>query len=223
MAKFRDKKDLARFLQCSSILEERVANAYTHLADRVENATVKFLLQYIIHDTSKHSEVLRDIGNTLAKFEVNAKDCERTWGEVWKTLITDSTQEFSQKSKITKKELVSYIDAMKNLESYFAEEYLTTLHTRTIKLIAQHHHIDLCNYNTILEWIAEDEERHKETLTMIKNTITRQRKPNLTKQTVIVTKKSVYDFKAERRGDSREISPLGAKQKSHPASRMHRH
>jgi rubrerythrin len=182
MAQFKDKKDLARFLQCSSILEERVANAYKHLADRVENNTVKFLLQYIMHDTSKHSEVLRGISSTMARLEVNAEDCERTWGKVWKALVTDSIQELSETNKVTNKELASRIDAMKNLESYFAEEYLTTLHTRTVKLIAQQQDIDLGNCNTVLEWIVEDEKRHEQTLAMIRNIITDQRKPNLTKQ-----------------------------------------
>lgn len=183
MAQFKHEIDLARFLQCSSILEERVANAYKHLADRVENTTAKSLLQYIIHDTYKHSEVLRDIGNTIARLEAtNGEDYERTWGKVWKALVTDSMQELSQKDKITNKDLASHIDAMKNLENHLAEEYLTTLHTKTVKLIAQQHDIDLGNCNTILEWIAEDEKRHEQILTMIKNIITKQRKPNLTKQ-----------------------------------------
>lgn len=177
MAQFKDKKDVASFLQCSSILEERVASAYKHLADRVENTKVKFLLQYIIHDTFKHSEILKEIGNMIARLEVKAEDCERTWGEVWKTLFTDSMRELFKKDKITNKELASHIDAMKNLESYFAEEYLTTLHTRTIKLIAQHYHIDLGSYNTILEWIVEDEKRHEQTLAIIRNII-KQREPD---------------------------------------------
>jgi anion-transporting ArsA/GET3 family ATPase len=183
MAQFKREKDLARFLQCSSILEARVAKAYKHLADRVENTAAKFLLQYIMHDTSKHSEVLKGISSTIAKLEVNAKDCEETWGEVWKTLILDSIKELSQKDNITNEELASHIDAMKNLENYFAEEYLTTLHIKTVKLIAQQYDMDLCDYNTIIEWIAEDEKRHEQTLTMVKNIITKQRKPNLTKQT----------------------------------------
>lgn len=182
MAEFKDEKDLARFLQCSSILEARVANAYKHLADRVKNTTAKFLLQHIIYDTFKHSDMLRGIGNTVARLKVNAEDCEGIWGEVWKALIEDSIRELSQKNKITNREFASHIDAMKKLESYFAEEYLTTLHTRTIKLIAQQHHIDLGSYTTILEWIVEDEKRHEQTLAMIRNIITDQRKPNLTKQ-----------------------------------------
>ena len=181
MTQFKDEKNLARFLQCSSILEGRVANAYKHLADRVENNTVKSLLQIIIHDTSKHSEILRDIGNTIARLDVNVEDCERTWGEVWKTLITDSMQELFQKNKITNKDFASHIDAMKNLENYVAEEYLTTLHIMSVKLIAQQYDIDLGNYNTILEWIVEDEKRHEQILNMIKNIITKQEKPSLAK------------------------------------------
>jgi rubrerythrin len=80
MAQVKHEKELARFLKCSSILEAKVANAYKHLADRVENATAKFLLQYIMHDTSKHSEILKDISNTIARLELSAQDCEVIWG-----------------------------------------------------------------------------------------------------------------------------------------------
>jgi rubrerythrin len=168
------EKDLARFLQCSSILEARVANAYKHLRDRVDNTTVKSLLQYIIHDTYKHSEVLGDIGNAIARLEVNAEECEGIWGETWKTLVANAIQELSQKDKITNKDLASHIDAMGSLENYLAEEYLTALHTKTVKLIARQFGIDLRNYKTILEWIVEDEKRHEQTLTMIRDAITKK-------------------------------------------------
>lgn len=185
MAQLKDEKALVRFLQCSSILEGKVANAYKHLAERVENTTVKSLLRYIANDTSKHSEILGDIGNTIAGFEASIEDYERTCGKVWKTLIMDSMRELSKRNTITKEELASHIDAMKNLESYFAEEYLTALHTKVVKFIAQQQDIGLHDCSVILEWIIEDERRHEQTLMMIKDISTEQREPSLTKQTTI--------------------------------------
>lgn len=174
MGHFEDEKDLARFLLCSSILEGRVADIYKDLVGRMEHITAKFLLQYIMHDTSKHSEVLRNIADSIARLEENALDCEKTWGETWENLTSDSMLELS-KNKVAYEELVSHIDAMNKTESLFEEEYITVLHTTIVKLFAQQHNIDLRNCNTILEWIVEDEKRHRKILIMIKEIVTKQR------------------------------------------------
>jgi rubrerythrin len=76
MSQIKNAEDIARYLYCSSIVEGRVANAYKHLSDRVENQQVKSLLQYILYDTTKHSAILRSMGDNIAKQEVKIEDCE---------------------------------------------------------------------------------------------------------------------------------------------------
>jgi rubrerythrin len=172
MKQTKDEVDLARFLRCFSILEGKVVDAYWNLACRVENPTVKTLLQYIMIDTSKHAEVLRDISIVTPKLEIKAEDCEKMCGEAWKTLMVDSLQELAENDRITDTELASQIDAMKNLESYLAEEYLAILNAETTSFLAKQNHVNLSNYSSILQWIVEDERRHEQVLNIIKNLAT---------------------------------------------------
>jgi len=174
MFSFKDEKDVARFLLCSSILEEKVANAYNHLSYRTENPQIRTLLNYIYLDTAKQATILRNMSESIVKLDMNIEDCENVWGKIWRNLFTDSVEELSKKEKMTDKELLSLIDGMKNLQGFIGESYLTILHVKTLKLIAEQRNISLGNFNTILEWIVEDEKRHEATLIMIKNLITKQ-------------------------------------------------
>jgi hypothetical protein len=172
MKQSKDEVDLAKFLQCFSILEGKVVDAYWNLACRVENPAMKTLLQYIMIDTSKHAEVLKAISVAIAGFEIKTEDCERMCGETWQTLVANSAKELAENDRITDIELVSRIDAMKNLESYFAEEYLAILNAETTNFLAQQNHVKLSSYSSILEWIVEDERRHEQVLNIIKNLAT---------------------------------------------------
>jgi rubrerythrin len=177
MEPLKDLKDIAKYLHCSSIVEGRVANAYKHLSDRVKDQQVKSLLQYILHDTTKHSAILRNMGDNIAKLEVRIEDCEEIWGKGWKSWITNSMEELSKKEEVKTEELASLIDGMKNLENYFAEGYLTIANIEVLKLLAKQRNLDLGNFNTILEWIIQDEKRHQTTIMMIKELISKQNQP----------------------------------------------
>jgi rubrerythrin len=170
----KNAEDIARYLYCSSIVEGRVANAYIHLSSRVENRQVKSLLQYIIHDTTKHSVILRDMGDNIAKQDVRIEDCEEIWGRGWKNWILTSIEELSKKEKVTTEELASLIDEMGKLENYFAEGYLTITNIEIVRLLAKQGSLDLGNFNAILEWTIQDEKRHQAIMTTIKELITRQ-------------------------------------------------
>jgi rubrerythrin len=170
----KNAEDIARYLYCSSIVEGRVANAYIHLSSRVENRQVKSLLQYIIHDTTKHSVILRDMGDNIAKQDVRIEDCEEIWGRGWKNWILTSIEELSKKEKVTTEELASLIDEMGKLENYFAEGYLTITNIEIVRLLAKQGSLDLGNFNAILEWTIQDEKRHQAIMTTIKELITKQ-------------------------------------------------
>jgi len=177
MALLKGAEDVARYLYCSSIVEGRVANAYKHLSDRVENQQVKSLLQYIFHDTTKHSAILRNMGDNIAKLEVKLEDCEEIWGKGWKSWIINAMEEQSKKEKVKAEELESLTDGMKNLETFFAEGYITIANIEILKRLAEQRNMDLGNFNTILEWIIQDEKRHSATIMMIKELISKQSQP----------------------------------------------
>jgi rubrerythrin len=174
MSPVKNAEDIARYLYCSSIVEGRVANAYSHLSDRVENRQVKSLLQYILYDTTKHSAILRYMGDHIAKQDVKIEDCEEIWGKGWKSWVLTSIEELSRKEKVTTGELASLIDGMGELENYFAEGYLTITNIEIVRLLAKQGSLDLGNFNAILEWTIQDERRHQAILTTIKELITGQ-------------------------------------------------
>jgi rubrerythrin len=174
MEPLKDAKGIARYLYCSSIVEGRVANAYKHLSDRVENQQVKSLLQYILYDTTKHSAILRNMAENIAKQEVKIEDCEQIWGKTWKTWITTSIEELSKKEKVTTEELSTLIEGMAKLENYFAEGYLTITNIEIVRLLAKQRNLELGDLNTILEWTIQDERRHQATIMMIKQLIAEQ-------------------------------------------------
>lgn len=177
MTSLKDAEDVARYLYCSSIVEGRVANVYKHLSDRVEDQQVKSLLQYILYDTTKHSAILRSMGDNIAKLEVRIEDCEEIWGKGWKNWVLTSMEELSKKEKVRTEELASLIDGMRNLENFFAEGYLTITNIEIVRLLAKQRNLDLGNFNTILEWIIQDEKRHQATIIMIKELISKQEQP----------------------------------------------
>jgi ribonucleotide reductase beta subunit family protein with ferritin-like domain len=174
MSSPKDAKSIARYLYCSSILEGRVANAYKHLSDRIEDQQVKSLVQYILHDTTKHSTILRNMADNIAKQEVKIEDCEQIWGKGWKNWITTSIEELSKREKVTTEELATLVDGMAKLENYFAEGYLTITNIEIVRLLARQRNLNLGNFNTILEWTIQDEKRHQTTMMMIKELISKQ-------------------------------------------------
>jgi rubrerythrin len=170
------KEYIANYLHCSGILEEKVADAYASFADRTKNPTIKTLLLFIALDSQKHSRILKTLSQGITKTEPTTEKCQEILGKAWKTSIIQAQQETLKKQKITSKELASLIDKMVNFESFVGEEYLTTLHLKTLELIAKDKEIDSISLKKILEWIVEDEERHEIIMARIKILITQQNK-----------------------------------------------
>jgi len=171
-----DVETIAKFLYCSSVLEEKVANAYRSLAERVEDQLVKSLLLYVSTDSLKHSTILRAIGEGLIKnLGVEVEDCENILGEIWRKLVMLAGEETLKEEKVESAELVSLADKIAEFESFVGEEYLTTLHLKVVSLMADELKVDLGDLKDILGWIAEDEERHEKIVTMIGNIISKRK------------------------------------------------
>jgi rubrerythrin len=172
-----DKKEVAKFLYCSSILERRVADAFNNLANRTENPEAKSLLLYIAYDSTKHSLILKQLGQSLARLEVTTNECERIWGKTWTSAVTQSMEKLAKKTKLTSDEIALLVDGMKKLEGLFAEEYLSTLHSKTVGFLTRQRKEDMNSLNRILDWIVEDERRHMAAITMISETVSKNRQP----------------------------------------------
>ena len=142
--------------------------AYKSFAERAQNPSIKPLLLFISYDSLKHSRILRALSELIAETTVTANECEAMLGKAWRKSVFQAQKETIKKEKIEDSELASLIDKMINFESFVGEEYLTTLHLKTIQLIVPDPRIDQANLKRILGWIVEDEERHELILTKIK-------------------------------------------------------
>ncbi|MCX8181605.1 MAG: hypothetical protein N3D12_00640 [Candidatus Methanomethyliaceae archaeon] len=163
------KKDLSRFVYCSSLLEEKIAKVYENLAKVINDDLFKCLFRYIASDSLKHAEFFRALSKWLnPDIELSYEECAEVWGEKWK-VVMEHAEVFQEKGKINHEELSSLIDGLEKLEGMVAEEYLTIMHIRLIQLMAEDRKIDLDYFKKILEWIIEDENRHEQILKTIKS------------------------------------------------------
>jgi rubrerythrin len=94
MEQNRNIRTIAKFLYCSSILEEKVANAYKSLTEKVKNPLIRNLLLYISTDGLKHSIILRAMSeNLVEKIKVEEEECKIILGNLWKRLIMLAEEE----------------------------------------------------------------------------------------------------------------------------------
>lgn len=166
-------EDLGKFLHCSSLLEGCVAKAYEHIAKLISDRFVSCLFKYIARDSFKHAECFRLMAEILSNdLEVCSDECVKIWGEAWSTLMNNAEKVLS-KNEISLNEISYLVRELERLEVFAAEEYLTVLHAKIIELIMEEGKMNLGHYRTILKWIIEDEEKHRQILKIIEETITR--------------------------------------------------
>lgn len=167
MDKLISKEDLAILVYCCSLLEEKVAKTYEHIAKVIDNRPISCLFRYIAHDSLKHAEFFKFISEALSgNISISPNESTRACGKALLTLISDA-EKILGKSKISLSDLPPLIRGLESIESFAAEEYLTVLYAKLIELTMSEEKIDFGYYKIILEWIVEDEEKHKQMLKII--------------------------------------------------------
>jgi hypothetical protein len=76
-------------------------------------------------------------------------------------------EKFLNKSAISPTELASLIKGLMSLKYFVAEEYLAVMYVKLVELMADEAKLNLENFRVPLEWIVEDEKRHKRNLKII--------------------------------------------------------
>ncbi len=105
MAKINQESDVADFLYCACILEERAYLLYKNLADKVDLPLINSLLLHIAYDSRKHSVILKGISKSIAKAKRTSKNREKElFGESW-TTIEHLVREIDGKERIPKEHL----------------------------------------------------------------------------------------------------------------------
>ncbi|MEM3404401.1 MAG: ferritin family protein [Nitrososphaeria archaeon] len=153
-----EKNDIARFLLCSSILEERVYKAYDSLAERVTNTQISTLLHSIAVDSKKHSLLLKVLSESIEKVNQTEIDCSELMGDAWNKLEKLARTEVY--SVPEKSDLFGLIKDMSAFESYLGEEYFSATQLILIELSLKESSLEHNQIKTIIDWIIEDEERH---------------------------------------------------------------
>ena len=115
---FPHQKEIAKVLYCLSILEHKIFEFYKRLHEKVEHPLVKSLLLYVAYDSLKHSVILKELGENIAKLAKKVGDCEGELGVVWKT-IASLSEEISKEEKLDDKKLFSLINRLADFENSF--------------------------------------------------------------------------------------------------------
>jgi len=165
MSLIAERKDIAKALYCSSLMEKKVARAYESLSEKVNDHVVKNFLLFISTDSIKHSILLNALGESVMKIDITEEICKAQMGEAWSNIMRTTEEEM--RSEDIKEDLSSLIQKMDSLESFVGEEHFTALHLKLTSLMAEETGIEFNQIKTMIEWIIVDEDRHEKILQMI--------------------------------------------------------
>ena len=100
MAKLK-QENVADFLHCASILEERAYLLHRSLADKVNLPLINSLMLHIAFDSRKHSIILKGISESIVKQEKQPRGCEKKlfFGGTW-AIIERIAEEIARKERI---------------------------------------------------------------------------------------------------------------------------
>lgn len=149
----RLKLDLNKYYACLALLEDETVKLYEELINQCKEDSVKLLLLNILYETKKHKEILIFISQLKGFiYPPVIEECEKEAGYLLKDSIN-----FTRKLKAEAKEktLLEILKQLIEFEEAVSEEYLIKIHGEASKLIE-----DDLTIRKILEYIAEDEERH---------------------------------------------------------------
>jgi len=160
------KKDIARALYCSSLMEKKVATAYEKLSEKVDDLVVKKLLLCISIDSLKHFILLNALGESVMKLDVDEELCKAQMGQAWNSIDKMAEEETSSGSSM-KEDIPALIKKMNSLESFMGEEHFTALQLKLTNMMAEEAGIEFDEIKKMIEWIIVDEDRHEKIVQMI--------------------------------------------------------
>lgn len=165
-----DSKTMASYISCLSMLEYNTALLYRSLSEKTENPLAKSLFLSITQDSSKHSTLLKGIGDSIAMSKVKTKDCAKNLGQIW--LTVDNYLNEVKTKKEDELFIADLYEKLIALESDLGEEYYILVQMQTLqhltKEINERYNINLDNVKSIFESIIIDENHHIELLGTLK-------------------------------------------------------
>jgi len=178
MPKMNDAKTMASYISCLSMLENNTSLLYRSLSEKTGNTLAKSLLLSIAKDSSKHSELLKGLSESIVSSEVKTKDCAKNLGQIW--LNVDSYFNEVTSKKVGELSFADLDEKLISLESSLGEEYYIFVQMQTLQhltsLINRSYNIDLDSVKSIFENIIRDENRHIEVIGTLKKLVEPQQK-----------------------------------------------
>lgn len=170
----KKQEDLARYVHCLSILEDKTSLLFGSLSERVDAPLIKSLLLSISKDSSKHSLLLKGIADSISDSKQDPKDCAKKLGEVWITL-SNYFKEVNKEERISESDFSELLSKLDALESSFGEEYYMFVQMKTLQrmagMINKLYSINVESIKAVFESIIRDEDRHREILATIRDFI----------------------------------------------------
>jgi hypothetical protein len=164
-----------RGLICSlSLFENKTAQIYKKIADKVEFPLIKSLLLEISLDSLKHYHLLKGIAESMPKVGETVKECPMKVNKEWDT-IESYLADFLKKERIAESDLPELSEKLTLFESVMGEEYDIFIQIKSLELFANEikhkYNVALDNMHHIFMGIIDDEEHHQEILANIKDII----------------------------------------------------
>ncbi len=165
MADSGNLKFTSSHLDCLSLLEGNTAVLYTALADRVTLFSAKSILLEAAADSQKHSMLLRDAGEKLAKTNAKSKGYGKI-DEVF-NVTYKIYKEIIAKEEISPEETLALAEKLSILEKILGEKYLF-MQERTQKLKEKQlnplQKVSLDNLGSLFARLINDGVHHRELL-----------------------------------------------------------
>jgi hypothetical protein len=160
-----DKNEVAKFISCLSVLEEKTYQLSEDLSKKVEGQYVSAILLYIAYNSLKNATILKGVASGISKSEIKTKDYERALGDTWR--ITNSlSEELSKKVKLDYKEVGS------SAESLLLVCSITSTQLKTLELMAgkisEMYGMRLQDLRDVFELLTGDDQTNLDLLTKVK-------------------------------------------------------
>lgn len=166
MANSNRPKLAKSYLNCLSMIENNTSVLYTAIADRVELEPAKTIFLSIANDTQKHSALLKDICEAVARPKRKTKSNAKKLDEVFDVSYT-IYREIIKKEKITVEELPALVEKLAFLENVLGAKYVFAL-SKTSKVhpkrTSKQQGLNFDNFPEFFTQIIRGKENHRQLL-----------------------------------------------------------
>ncbi|MEB3758573.1 MAG: hypothetical protein GSR87_01745 [Desulfurococcales archaeon] len=163
---------LAKVLKCSIWLEERTAELYFKISNRLDDQYTAHLLKIIAHQSKSHAEMLRWImNNTLKNQQAEPSvPCIKMTGEVGETTVK-AIEYVERREKLTLRDLNKIIGKLEFIEKGVGEETYSRILLPLIKTTLEQtgpQQATLEIAKRMIQTIIREEELHENLVKTIK-------------------------------------------------------